>query len=115
MGAQHAPAPGPAPATSGAGSSAARGGPVASHRPPAMAGAVGVHIGGTACRAAAAFDADHIWRAALPPAGVAAICDAVVTAVLQVQPAPRYVVVGTPGHVDPAAGCVSGAANLGEE
>jgi glucokinase len=80
-----------------------------------MAGAVGVHIGGTACRAAAAFDAAHIWRAALPPAGVAAICDAVVTAVLHVEPAPRYVVVGTPGHVDPAAGSVSGAANLGEE
>ena len=39
----------------------------------------------------------------------------VVAAVRSVAVRPEYVVVGTPGHVDPGAGTVSGAANLGEE
>src|SRR5688500_1464680 len=78
-------------------------------------GAVGVHIGGTVCRAAAAFDAGRTWRGALPPGGVDATCETIVAAVREVEPEPRFVVVGTPGHVDQSLGTVSGAANLGEE
>jgi predicted NBD/HSP70 family sugar kinase len=93
-------------------------------RPPApqasgarreRAGAVGVHIGGTMCRAAAGLEERQTWRSQLPPGGVDAACDAIVEAVQRVVARPRYVVVGSPGHVDRAAGTVSGAANLGEE
>jgi hypothetical protein len=79
------------------------------------AGAVGVHIGGTVCRAAAGFDEARIWRGALPADGVAAAVNAIADAVRRVSAAPRYVAVGTPGHVDGQAGTVSGAANLGPE
>ena len=78
-----------------------------------LAGAVGVHIGGTACRAAADFDSSRIQRRSLPPGGVDAICEAVVAAVRGVEERPRFVVVGTPGHVDRETGTVAGAANLG--
>jgi predicted NBD/HSP70 family sugar kinase len=78
------------------------------------AGAVGVHIGGTACRAAAGFDEQHLWRGPRP-AGVEAICDAIVDAARRVEPAPQFVVVATPGKVDPKTGVVSGAANLGSD
>lgn len=77
-------------------------------------GAVGVHIGGTACRAAAGFVDPHIWRGALAAGSVDASVGEIVAAVHRVEPAPGYVVVGTPGHVD-AKGVVSGAANLGDE
>lgn len=78
-----------------------------------LVGAVGVHIGGTACRAAAGFEEHRIWRGVLPPGDVDAICRAIVAAVHEVEPDPRFVVVGTPGHVNPVAGTVSAAANLG--
>jgi predicted NBD/HSP70 family sugar kinase len=77
-----------------------------------LAGAVGVHIGGTTCRAASGGGQD-IWRGELPPGEVDTICTAIVRAVQQVEAAPKFVVVATPGHVDPVAGTVSGAANLG--
>src|SRR5207249_2513723 len=79
-----------------------------------LAGAVGVDIGGSMCRAAAGFDRGQIARAPLP-AGVDAICDAIVAAVKRVEAEPRFVVAGTPGHVDRASGEVAGAANLGPE
>ncbi|MGH2355550.1 MAG: ROK family protein [Chloroflexota bacterium] len=82
--------------------------------PRRLAGAVGIHIGGTACRAAAGLD-DRIRQGVLAPGGVDAVCQAIVDAVYQVEPEPRFVVVGTPGHVDPAGGTVSAAANLGRE
>jgi predicted NBD/HSP70 family sugar kinase len=80
-------------------------------------GAVGVHIGGTACRAAAGFDEERIWRGAMPPSGVQGAIDTIADAVRQVAPAraAQYVVVGSPGHVNEEAGTVSGAANLGSE
>lgn len=81
---------------------------------PELSGAVGVHIGGTACRAAAGFADAAIWRGALPPGGVEVSVAEVVAAVRRVARTPKYVVVGTPGHVD-RKGNVSGAANLGEE
>ena len=77
-------------------------------------GAVGVHIGGTACRAAAGLEEQRIWRGALPPGDVDTICGAIADAVHQVESAPRFVVVGTPGHVDAEEGTVAGAANLGQ-
>ena len=73
-----------------------------------------MHIGGTACRVAAGFAESEIWRGALPPGGVEATVREIVEAVRRISPAPKYVVVGTPGHVD-RLGNVSGAANLGEE
>ncbi len=79
------------------------------------AGAVGVHIGGTACRAAAGFGEESIWRGALPAGGVEAAIEAIVQAVRHVSARPQYVVVGSPGHVDRSGGVVSGAANLGPE
>jgi predicted NBD/HSP70 family sugar kinase len=79
-----------------------------------LAGAAGVHIGGATCRAAAGFREDQIARLPLP-AGLAAICDTIVAAIKQVEDRPRFVVVGSPGHVDCNAGEVSGAANLGPE
>ncbi|MBI3970673.1 MAG: ROK family protein [Chloroflexi bacterium] len=94
------------------------------HRPTAIAGpavrrrfggAVGVHTGGTVCRAAAGLAPEGIWRSALPAGGVEATCEAMVAAVVRVEPAPKLVVVATPGHVDPASGDVAGAANLGPE
>lgn len=78
-------------------------------------GAVGIHIGGTSCRAAAVLDSDAIWRGALPPGEVHDTCAMIVSAVRAVAPTPRFVVVGTPGHVDRENGTVSGAANLGAE
>jgi predicted NBD/HSP70 family sugar kinase len=89
-------------------------------RIPTMAStlvAVGVHIGGTACRAAAGFDEKDIWRGAFPPGGVSSAIDAIVDAARQASgdAPPGLVVVGTPGHVDAKLGTVSGAANLGPE
>ncbi len=80
-----------------------------------LAGAVGVHIGGTACRAASGLTEDRIWRGALPPGDVDAICQAITAAVRAVEPVPRFVVVGTPGHVDRETGMVKAAANLGAQ
>lgn len=77
-------------------------------------GAVGVHIGGTACRAATGFDEASIWRGAFSSASVDGAVQEIVAAVHRVCADPAYVVVGTPGHVDPS-GRVSGAANLGPE
>jgi predicted NBD/HSP70 family sugar kinase len=82
---------------------------------PSLTGAVGIHIGGTACRAAAGLQEGAVWRGALPPGGVDTVLDAIVDAVRRVEAAPRFVVVGSPGHVDGAAGDVAGAANLGRE
>ena len=79
-----------------------------------FAGAVGVHIGGATCRAAIGFRPEEVWRGPLPR-GVEAVCAAILDAVRRVEDAPRFVVVGTPGHVDPESGEVSGAANLGED
>jgi predicted NBD/HSP70 family sugar kinase len=79
-----------------------------------LEGAVGVHIGGATCRAAAGFHRDQVWRGALPQ-GVDAVCDAVVEAIRRVEDQPRFVVIGTPGHVDPESGEVAGAANLGQD
>lgn len=79
-----------------------------------LSGAVGVHVGGTACRVAGGFTEDRIWRGALPPGGVDDLIREVVDAVRRVDETPKYVVVGTPGHVD-RKGNVSGAANLGDE
>jgi predicted NBD/HSP70 family sugar kinase len=77
-------------------------------------GAVGVHIGGTSCRAAAGLE-DHIFRGTLAPADVEDILETIMAAVLAVESRPRFVVVATPGHVDRAAGTVSAAANLGPQ
>src|SRR5829696_6533697 len=79
--------------------------------------AVGVHIGGTACRAAAGFEEHEKWRGALPPGGVSAAVDVIVDAARRVSGGapPGYVVVGSPGHIDSRRGTVSGAANLGSE
>jgi predicted NBD/HSP70 family sugar kinase len=88
------------------------GSPATAPEPP---GAVGVHIGGTACRAAAGFGEGAIWRGALPAGGVSAVVESVAGAVQRVSARPRYVVVGTPGQVDQPQGVVSGAANLGPE
>ena len=79
-----------------------------------LAGAVGVHIGSRACRVAASFDRAQIARAPLP-SGVAAACETIVATVKHVEHRPRFVVVGTPGHVDRTTGVVAGAANLGPE
>src|SRR6266540_1056246 len=79
-----------------------------------LEGAVGVHIGGATCRAAAGFARGQLWRGPLPR-GVDAVCGAILDAVRQVEDAPRFVVVGTPGHVDAESGEVAGAANLGED
>jgi predicted NBD/HSP70 family sugar kinase len=78
-------------------------------------GAVGVHIGGATCRAAAAFDPAGVWRCPLSAGDIAGHVSTITAAVRQVEPRPRFVVVGSPGHVDSAAGTVSGAANLGEQ
>lgn len=83
--------------------------------PQVLPGAVGVHIGGTACRAAAGFGANRMWRSDLPPGDVGAVCDVIVGAVRQVEPAPQQVVVASPGHVNRVQGTVTGAANLGAE
>lgn len=80
-----------------------------------FAGAVGVHIGGTACRAAADAGPDHVIRATLHPGGVSAICEAIKAAVLAVEPSPRFVTIATPGNVNRTTGTVAGAANLGPE
>jgi predicted NBD/HSP70 family sugar kinase len=85
--------------------------PGAARRP--LAGAVGVHLGGTTCRASAGVDGRQTWRCALPRGEVDALCATIVDAVLRVEQAPQLVVVGTPGRVDSVAGTVSGAANLG--
>jgi predicted NBD/HSP70 family sugar kinase len=79
-----------------------------------LPGAVGLHIGGTAFRAAAGVQ-ERIHRGALAPGGVEAVLDEVERAARQVEPQPRFVVVATPGHVDPLRGTVSAAANLGPE
>jgi predicted NBD/HSP70 family sugar kinase len=79
-----------------------------------LAGAVGVHIGGTAYRAAAGLQG-RIHRGALAPGGVKAVLDEVEGATRRVEPEPRFVVVATPGRVDPARGTVAAAANLGPE
>ncbi len=79
-----------------------------------LAGAAGVHIGGTACRAASGLE-DRIWRGALAPGDVDAVVGAIVAAVHEVEVAPKFVVVATPGHVDGRAGTVAAAANLGPE
>src|SRR5690349_20881512 len=63
-----------------------------------LAGAAGVHIGSRTCRAAAGFDRAQIARAPLPSA-VPAVCETIVATVRQVEHRPRFVVVGTPGHV----------------
>ncbi|HEV2122585.1 MAG TPA: ROK family protein, partial [Chloroflexota bacterium] len=90
-----------------------------SHQPPPsmllLGGAVGVHIGGTACRAAAGFGVGQIWRGVLPPGGVESVCDEIVAAVRRVEPAPKLVAIGSPGHVASRRGTVTGAANLGPE
>ncbi len=91
----------------------------ASALPPAggtgyLAGAAGVHIGGTACRAAAGLE-NRIWRGALAPGDVSAVMGAIVAAVHEVEEEPKFVVVATPGHVDSIAGTVAAAANLGPE
>src|SRR5438874_8509586 len=67
-----------------------------------LAGAAGVHIGGAMCRAAAGFDRGQIVQAPLP-SGVGAVCEAIVAAMHRVEDDPRFVVVGTPGHVDRAS------------
>ena len=77
--------------------------------------AVGVHIGGTVCLAAASFDDALFWRGALPPGGVESSVAEIVEAVRSVSSSPRYVVLGTPGHVDRAGRTVTGASNLGPE
>ena len=79
-----------------------------------LSGAVGVHVGATACRVAAGFSEERIWRGPLSAGSVAELVAEVAAAVRRVDPAPKYVVVGTPGHVD-RKGVVSGAANLGGE
>ena len=79
-----------------------------------LPGAVGVHIGGTACRTAAGLQ-DRIQHGVLAPGSVSSVVDVVVDVTRQVEPQPRFVVVATPGHVDPASGAVSAAANLGAE
>jgi predicted NBD/HSP70 family sugar kinase len=79
-----------------------------------LPGAIGVHIGGTACRAAAGVR-DRIWRGVLEPGDVVDVVRVIVDAVHKVEPDPKFVVVATPGHVDQAAGTVSAAANLGPE
>ncbi|HEX2035440.1 MAG TPA: ROK family protein [Chloroflexota bacterium] len=82
--------------------------------PRLMPGAVGVHIGGTACRAAASLESD-IWRGVLSPGSVADVCQAIQAAVREVEPDPKFVVVATPGHINASSGTVSGAANLGPQ
>jgi predicted NBD/HSP70 family sugar kinase len=79
-----------------------------------LRGAVGVHIGGTACRAVAGIKSGS-HRRVLAPGEVNRVLDDVERAVREVEPEPRFVVVATPGHVDTRSGAVSAAANLGPE
>jgi glucokinase len=76
---------------------------------------VGVDVGGTTTRAVA-FDGDLAVVAGQrtpTPRGSAAIADAVAGLVAAVAQDPALVAVGLPGRVDPVAGTVAAAVNLG--
>jgi len=94
---------------------------VASETPPPPAktrvqapGAVGVHISGVGCRATASISPDRVWVGSLMPGDVEPVVDSIIDAVLTVEPHPKFVVVGTPGHVNSELGTVTAAANLGQ-
>ncbi len=78
-------------------------------------GAVGVHISGVGCRATVSISPERVWVGSVTPGDVQPVVESIVNAVLTVEPHPKFVVVGTPGHVNGVLGTVTAAANLGQE
>ena len=73
-----------------------------------------MHISGVGCRATASISPDRVWVGSLMPGDVEPVVDSIIDAVLTVEPHPKFVVVGTPGHVNSELGTVTAAANLGQ-